>query len=244
MIGICIPAHNEQSTIVSCLEHALLAGRNPRLANEPTLVVVVADACTDDTMRLASMPGVVVLQIDARNVGAARATGAQYLVDQGATWLAFTDADTLVSEDWLAEQIALGADAVCGTVGVHDWTPHGEHAQLLQTHFAETYFDVEAHSHVHGANFGVSTQAYLRVGGFRQLACSEDVELVRALENAGARIAWSARPRVVTSARQAARAPGGFADALLAAVSRRLSVHTADALPVLLPAVHGHAGGG
>lgn len=54
------------------------------------------------------------------------------------------------------------------------------------------------------------------------MACSEDVALVRSLEAVGAKIAWSARPRVTTSARRLARASGGFADALIHAVNWRL----------------------
>jgi hypothetical protein len=69
---------------------------------------------------------------------------------------------------------------------------------------------------VHGANLGVSAQAYLRAGGFAPLACSEDVALVEQLQATGARIAWSAAPRVVTSARRASRARGGFGDTLCA----------------------------
>lgn len=44
----------------------------------------------------------------------------------------------------------------------------------------------------------------------------EDVLLVRALEQLGARFAWSALPRMFTSARIDARARGGFGDTLLA----------------------------
>ena len=46
---------------------------------------------------------------------------------------------------------------------------------------------------------------------------------------AGARIAWSARPRVVTSARRQARAVGGFADALLQALAGPAGVAAAAA---------------
>lgn len=58
--------------------------------------------------------------------------------------------------------------------------------------------------------------AYRASGGFAAVACHEDVLLVRALEAAGARFAWSAHPRVVTSARLDARARGGFGDTLRA----------------------------
>ena len=56
-----------------------------------------------------------------------------------------------------------------------------------------------------------------QLGGFEPLASSEDVALVRALQAVGARIAWSAAPRVVTSARSVFRAPGGFGASLLRA---------------------------
>ena len=59
-------------------------------------------------------------------------------------------------------------------------------------------------------------------GGFRALASREDIELVRELERSGARIAWSAAPRVLTSSRTNARAKGGFGDAVLIALDIKL----------------------
>jgi glycosyltransferase involved in cell wall biosynthesis len=193
---------------------------------EPVEVVVVTDACTDATGILAARAGAMTLPVQARNVGVARAAGAELMLARGARWLAFTDADTLVSPDWLVEQLALQADDVCGTVQVGDWTPHAEHAQLLSQHFAETYHDKDDHRHVHGANLGVSAAAYRMAGGFKPLACSEDVDLIASLERVGAKVCWSARPRVCTSSRLVARAPGGFAQALIQAVAQRLHAMT------------------
>ena len=222
MIGIVVPAHNEAAVIVDCLAAIRRCAQRTQAFGEVVEVVVVADACTDGTRSLAAGQGVLILEIDARNVGCARATGAQLMLDRGARWLAFTDADTRVSEEWLIEQLALETDAVCGTVAVEDWTPHGEYADLLCWHFEQTYTDADNHRHVHGANLGVSAVAYRRAGGFQDLACSEDVALVEALEATGARIAWSACPRVTTSARRTARASGGFADALINALNGSL----------------------
>lgn len=232
MIGIVVPAHNEEACIRACLRALSEAARHPELANEPVEIVVVLDACTDATCVLANASAAMTLSIRARNVGMARAVGAQALLVRGARWLAFTDADTVVSPSWLVDQLSLRADVVCGTVDVADWTPHGDHAPLLAWHFQQTYTDSDGHSHVHGANLGVSAAAYRRAGGFRHLACSEDVTLVNALVASGASVAWSAKPRVVTSARKDARAAGGFADALVHAVAQRLE---AASLPLLDP---------
>lgn len=218
MIGIVIPAHNEEALLGQALLAAGLAARHPDLHGEPVEVVVVLDHCTDGSESVARSHGVTLLAVQARNVGMARAEGARHLIDAGARWLAFTDADTLVSPDWLAMQLSLGADAVCGSVGVSDWSAHASHEDFLREHFARTYQDADGHRHIHGANLGVSTEAYRRAGGFPALACSEDVALVTALIECGAHIAWSAAPRVNTSARTDARARGGFGDTLLAVV--------------------------
>jgi glycosyltransferase involved in cell wall biosynthesis len=223
MLGIVIPAHNEEQLIRACLAATRLSSQHPDLGGEPVETIVALDDCSDATGVLAACCGAMTVTIRARNVGMARAVGAEALLARGARWLAFTDADTLVSQDWLAAQLALGTDVVCGTVSVNDWSPHGGNAALLQSHFQQTYFDVEGHRHVHGANLGVSAAAYRRVGGFRHLACSEDAALVQALVDAGHTVAWSTLPRVVTSARTDARAQGGFAGALLQAVAQRLA---------------------
>lgn len=224
MLAIIIPAHDEEEQIAQCLRAAQTAASNPRLHGETVLIVVVLDACTDGTASIAQALGITTIETHARKVGIARAIGAQAAIHAGARWLAFTDADTAVSEGWLADQLSLETDVVCGTVGVDDWTAHGEHATFLEGHFSRTYFDVDGHSHIHGANLGVSVEAYVRAGGFQPLSCSEDVALVEALIATGARVAWSCRPRVCTSARQAARAPNGFAQALISAVAHHLVV--------------------
>lgn len=224
MIGIVIPAHNEEEVIGLCLAHAKACAADAQLASERVEIVVVADACTDSTAWVASRHGATVRCIQARNVGCARAAGADFMLTLGARWLAFTDADTVVSSNWLSQQLALKSDAVCGTVEVIDWSPHGGDALFLSRHFAQSYRDEDDHRHVHGANLGVSAEAYVRAGGFESLACSEDVAFVASLERSGAKICWSSKPRVRTSARKFARAPGGFADALLQAVAcQRLS---------------------
>jgi glycosyltransferase involved in cell wall biosynthesis len=207
MIGVVVPAHDEEAHIAACLQSLTVAARCPRLGGEEVRVVVVLDSCSDATEAIARSLGASTLTVQAKNVGLARAQGAELALSAGARWLAFTDADSVVGPGWISDQLALGSDAVCGTVEVRDW---GAYGQRMRDHFENTYTDADGHRHVHGANLGVSATAYRGVGGFPALASSEDVALVDALRASGASIAWSAAPRVVTSARQHFRAPGGF----------------------------------
>ncbi|NUU04214.1 glycosyltransferase [Herbaspirillum robiniae] len=211
MIGIVIPAHNEEALLDGCLAAARTCATHPALLAEPVRIVVVLDACTDDSAAIAHRHPVDIETVDAMNVGHARAQGARHMLAAGARWLAFTDADTLVAPDWLTVQLALRADAVCGTVDVSDWREHPHH---VWEKFRSEYCDRDGHGHIHGANFGISAEAYLRCGGFKPLSCHEDVDLVHALQATGATIAWSAAPRVTTSARLASKSRGGFGDTL------------------------------
>lgn len=212
MIAVIVPAHNEETCIAACLASVRRAAGCTGLAGEPVLLVVVLDDCTDQTGVIARAMGATTVALDAGNVGMARARGAQLALDAGARWLAFTDADSLVAADWLSVQLGLLSDAVCGTVAVSDWGSYGER---MQRHFADTYTDADGHRHIHGANLSLSAEAYRRAGGFLPLVSSEDVALVAALEQCGALIAWSAAPRVFTSARRVFRAPAGFGATLL-----------------------------
>jgi len=238
MIGVGVPAHNEQDNLGACLAALLEAACHPALQDEAVAVHVVLDLCTDGSEKTvrrfakrfrAARVALSWSHSDAGQVGAARALGAAALLDAGARWLAFTDADTRVSPQWLAAQLALDVDVVCGSVAVDDWSPHGVDADMLREHFARTYHDRDGHRHIHGANLGVAASAYLGAGGFSRVACHEDVLLVKALEHFGARFAWSAQPRVFTSARKDARARGGFGDTILAVVAESIRARLPDA---------------
>ncbi|SEO33111.1 Glycosyl transferase family 2 [Duganella sp. CF517] len=250
MIGVIVPAHNEERELEQCLAAIRVAAGDEALGGEAVHVIVVLDSCSDGSRAIVGRHaradishanhanhadgGCVVgaIAVDVRNVGAARAAGAACLLALGARWLAFTDADTRVSPAWLSAQLGLDADVVCGTIAVDDWSPHRDDAEPLRRHFHRAYTDADGHRHIHGANLGVSAAAYLRAGGFEALACGEDVALVAALERCGARFAWSSAPRVVTSARRDPKASGGFGDTLLRYAASARAILPSDS-PVL-----------
>ena len=217
--GVVVPAHDEAELLPACLA-ALRSAADA--AGVPVGLLVVADACTDATAAVAAAAGAEVIRIQARNVGAARAAGMARLLrtegtDPAATWLATTDADTVVPPGWLRRQLGYagqGWDVVLGTVTVTDWAGHPPHAPTV---FAARYaFGAGPHPHVHGANLGIRASAYLAAGGFRPLRTAEDHALLAAATEAGCQVLQAAVSTVETSARRQARAPRGFSHALRA----------------------------
>ena len=212
MIGVLIPVHNEEALLAECLKAAVIAANHPALLGERVQVLVLLDSCSDCSAQIAQAYPVHSLSVQARNVGRVRGIGARHLLNQGARWIACTDADSRVAPDWLVAQLALGVEAVCGTVTVDAWSEGFDPAAQIRYH--QAYQARDGHRHVHGANLGMSAGAYVRAGGFEPLACHEDVQLVRNLQRCGASIAWSHNPQVITSARLDCRAEGGFGDYL------------------------------
>jgi glycosyltransferase involved in cell wall biosynthesis len=221
MIGVIIPAHDEAESIGECVRSVKLAAEHPEISAERVLVIVVADACTDDTESIAAAAGALVLSIRKRSVGQARTIGASLALSSGARWLSFTDADSTVPNDWIAQQLRCQTDAVCGVIAIADWHCH---SRAVREEFETTYHDRDGHRHIHGANLGVSASAYQASGGFQPVDFNEDVALVDTLIATGATVSWTNKVRVQTSARTGFRAPWGFGATLLSASKRLANV--------------------
>ena len=212
--GVVVPAHDEEEMLPACL----IALRYAAAAiSIPVHVMVVADTCTDRTAATARAYGAAVISIGARNVGAARAAGMTGLLrltagrDPAATWLATTDADTVVPSGWLRRQLEYadaGWDVVLGTVTVSNWDGHPPHVpHAFERRYA---FGAGPHPHVHGANLGIRASAYLAAGGFPPLRTAEDHALLAAATEAGCAVLQAGDHTVETSSRRQARAPDGF----------------------------------
>lgn len=215
-IGIVIPAHNEAMTITKCLASVQTAIEQLPSTITATMLVVL-DSCSDDTLTLVESMRVKSADVDYlccdyQCVGQVRDLGIRHAIAAGATWLACTDADSVVTPDWLIQQIAhikaQPTDMICGVVSVDSWahlTPQ------TREYYMAHYQDKMGHRHIHGANLSFSAESYLAVGGFAPLGCHEDVDLVKRFESTGYAITWSNRVRVITSSRLQARATEGFA---------------------------------
>jgi glycosyltransferase involved in cell wall biosynthesis len=213
---VVVPARNEESRLPRCL--AALADAVDAVQTEfgsdaPVIsVVVVLDRCTDGSAEVvARWPRFQALECCAGSVGSARREGVAHLLQGAAdahTWVATTDADSAVPGRWLAVQLALaeaGTELVLGTV-----LPDAELSAVERARWHGSHTLVDGHPHVHGANLGVRADRYMQANGFSDVDSDEDVLLVTALRDLGARECRTALIPVLTSGRLDGRVPGGF----------------------------------
>ena len=215
-VHVVIPAHNEEELVGRAVTAARIAcARAETEIGIRTTCTVVADACTDDTARIAGAAGAGVLGVRLHNVGAARRAGidrARQLAPARPreTWIACTDADSVVPSDWLVAHLqhrGTGADLVLGSV-----RPRAEDlpGPLMHAWLARHRPGPSEHA-VYGANLSFDAVAYDVVGGFAPLVAHEDRTLVEAFLRHGLRVQNDATIEVLTSGRLVGRAPEGFA---------------------------------
>ena len=226
-VAVVIPARDEERTVAAAVHAARTAALNlpPGLTVD---VVVVADACSDATAEAALAAGAHVLVATEANVGAARALGCAWALDRAdderVTWLACTDADSVVPPHWLLRQLgaaASGADLVLGTVALTPDDATRQRRWLRDYRRHRVGGRGSGHGHVHGANLGVRASVYLESGGFLDLPLHEDLDLVERLTATGVVPTWVDDVAVTTSARHHSRVVGGVATDLAATVPAR-----------------------
>lgn len=179
-VAVVIPACNEEERVVRCVEsvagavHALLRAESDARVS----VILAADSCTDRTVGAAREAWAAassvlnghaeleVLEGTWASAGGARQAAANHALRLGADWIASTDADTAVPQNWLSYQVErarTGVDAVLGTVEP-DPTECPEHVFRLW-HLEHDLS--EGHPYIHAANMGVRAGAFQPPAVFR-----------------------------------------------------------------------------
>lgn len=228
-VGVVIPAQNEESSIADSIRAVRTAlHRSNRIGQ--AWIVVACDCCIDETRRFAQIALAEqgeVIECNVMSAGAARRLGVAAVLTHfrdlpaHRIWLANTDADTCVVDDWLDQQLRhadSGAAGVAGIVSVSSVASCDlNQVRSLLNDYA--IFADGTHPHVHGANLGVRADAYLEAGGWSDKALAEDHCLWQRLKQGRWPVIASAASVVVTSGRLVGRAPGGFADLLRSRVA-------------------------
>ncbi len=205
--SVVIPARNEAETLPGLLS-ALKGQTVP-----PYEIVVVDNASSDDTARVAAAHGARVLHCARRGVAHARQMGLEHAVGD---WIASTDADSLPQPDWTE---ALSAAIRPGTVALYgpmQFLPLpgkvSARAARLSGHFYRLFLGVMAAAgqpNCGGANMAFSRSAALLAGGYPDTEAREDILLGLALKRLG-RVEYVPNAWVHTSARRLSRGWGPF----------------------------------
>jgi cellulose synthase/poly-beta-1,6-N-acetylglucosamine synthase-like glycosyltransferase len=198
-ISVIIPTLNEAKNLPKCLSS--LINQSRRSISE---IVVVDGGSTDGTVEVARKYSDMVLVEPGQAVGASRNHGARKAEGE---ILAFIDADTIASLDWL-EEIERSFHENPSSIGVTGPTlPYGgtkldELAYRVATGWAQRLSLKIGLPHVAGFNCAYRREAFWRAGGFdesREL--SEDVMLSLRIRHQG-RIIFNPDMQAYTSLRR------------------------------------------
>jgi glucosyl-3-phosphoglycerate synthase len=227
---VVVPARDEQQRIAGCLE-ALASQTAGRGCFE---VVVVADACSDETETTARAAAttlglsLTVIPGPGTGSGGARRAGMDWAAERLASvaspdgLLATTDADTRPAPDWIARQLTHlenGALVVAGLIELDQQAADQISSGVLRRREADAAVrlaDVRAldptaeHHHFAGASLGMNAVVYREVGGLEPTTALEDEAFAARLNANRIPVLRAADVRVRTSSRPDGRAQRGL----------------------------------
>ncbi|HEV7664789.1 MAG TPA: glycosyltransferase, partial [Chloroflexota bacterium] len=176
-VAVIIPARNAARSLPDCLA-ALRASEIPGSSGH---LIVVDDASTDATAKVAAAAGAQVLAGEGRGPAAARNLGAQI---SDADVLIFLDADTAPEPGWLAALLEPFADAgIVAVKGRYVTRQRGIIPRFSQLEFEEKYARLERAAQIDFIDTGTAAfrrDVFMTAAGFDEsfpAQSAEDVEL-------------------------------------------------------------------
>jgi glycosyltransferase involved in cell wall biosynthesis len=193
MISFIVPAHNEERWIDKCLSSIRTSMEK---LGEPYELIVVDDASTDATRKIAEQAGARTFQVECRKVSAVRNAGAR---EARGEMFFFVDADTQVNEQAVGAALAAVRSGAAGGGCVFDfdgaipfWARLAHSAGCVAGRLVRW---------VGGCFLFCTREAYSATGGFAEsLAVGEDIAFCQAIKKVGRFVVPG--PVVVTSSRK------------------------------------------
>ncbi len=193
MLSFVIPAHNEEQHIGRTIAAIAAIGQT---CGEPFEIIVVDDASTDRTADIATAAGVILVQVQCRQIAATRNAGARRA---SGDILFFVDADTLATPDAVLAAVceirkgSVGGGCVFrfdGTLPI--W------ARIM---YPVAVILARRLTLVGGCFLFCTREAFDAIGGFcERYYAAEEVAFIRALKRRGRFVV--PKPVVVTSGRK------------------------------------------
>jgi glycosyltransferase involved in cell wall biosynthesis len=193
MISFIVPAHNEQAYLPATL--AAINEVRSRIS-QPSEVIVVNDASTDNTAEVAEALGATVINVQHQHIAATRNAGGRLASGQ---YLFFVDADTQISLPALEAAMAALRKGCAGggfLVDLDGYRPWWAQALLpLATAVCQRM------KICGGACLFCTKSAFVQLGGFDEVYfAAEDLAFVRDIKRIGK--FCLPQERVMTSARK------------------------------------------
>ena len=238
-VAVAIPAKNEGERIRACLARLTALQYDARI--EELSITVVANNCSDKTAETARGFGhnvdvkEIVLHPSVANAGHARSAALELAAARlkaPEDILMCTDADTIVSHNWLSktiDYIDAGYDAVAGLarflpVELRSLAPRHRHRLMLLRRYnnALDYLKAQSqrgelwprHFYEGGASIALTYRMYLELGTIPTPPSGEDKALFDAIRKHGGNICHPLDVRVNTSCRTLGRAANGTSDTI------------------------------
>lgn len=202
LISVVVPAFNEEKYIGRTLKNL----QSLDFPKDDYEIIIVDNASTDETSRVAEGFGVKVVLCKTRGVGAARQAG---IAQASGNIVAFTDADTMVPSNWLTKISKHMEDERVIAVGGRV-TPEGI-GPILSLIFGlnDAFIRINCAFRRYpfwGNNLSVRKSAVAKIGGFNiDMQTSEDWDLCRRLGKhfgAGYKLVYDSGMAALTSNRK------------------------------------------
>jgi peptidoglycan-N-acetylglucosamine deacetylase len=180
-ITVIIPAYNEEKYIPKTIESL------KKLSRKPDEIIIVDGGSTDKTAIVAKNAGAKVITVAHRGIGFAREQGLKIATGD---IVAYTDADTIVPNDWLLKiENTLNEPGVVGIYGsfrVPDgWWLYRFYINMLQPILNQVYYWIGIPMAA-GQNIAFWRKIGNDVGGFPEdYKIAEDIEMARRLMTKG-----------------------------------------------------------
>ena len=181
-ISVVIPAYNEEKFLSDTLDSLW------KLERKPDEVIVIDGGSTDKTAEVANSHGARVNTVAHRGIGFARQKGLEAATKQ---IVAFTDADTVVPNDWLTKiEETLSRPGVVGVFGSFrvpsGWWPYRLYINFVQPPLNSFYWYVLKTPMAPGQNTAFLRAMGMAAGGYPEdFKIAEDIEMARRLMGVG-----------------------------------------------------------
>jgi glycosyltransferase involved in cell wall biosynthesis len=196
-ITVIIPAYNEEKYITQTIVSL------KKLSRKPDEIIIVDGGSTDKTASVAREAGAKVITVAHRGIGFARQQGLKIATGD---IVAFTDADTVVPDNWLVSiESTLNHPGVVGTFGsfrVPDgWWLYRFYINVLQPVLNQIYYWLGIPM-APGQNIAFWRKVANEVGGFPEdFKIAEDIEMARRLMTKG-KVVYRPNLIVISSGRR------------------------------------------